>query len=77
MITSDQIRAARALLRWSAEELANKAQLGVATIRRIEADEGVPSSNARTLDILQKTLETAGVEFVGTPQDRPGVRKAR
>ncbi len=77
MITSDQIRAARALLRWSAEELANKAQLGVATIRRIEADEGVPSSNARTLDILQKTLETAGVEFVGTPQDRPGVRKSR
>jgi len=76
MITSDQIRAARALLRWSAEELANKAQLGVATIRRIEADEGVPSSNARTLDILQKTLETAGVEFVGTPQDRPGVRKS-
>ncbi len=75
MITSDQIRAARALLRWSAEELANKAQLGVATIRRIEADEGVPSSNARTLDILQKTLETAGVEFVGTPEDRPGVRK--
>lgn len=76
MITSDQIRAARALLRWSAEELANKAQLGVATIRRIEADEGVPSSNARTIDILQKTLETAGVEFVGTPQDRPGVRKS-
>jgi ribosome-binding protein aMBF1 (putative translation factor) len=76
MITSDQIRAARALLRWSAEELANKAQLGVATIRRIEADEGVPSSNARTLDILQKTLETAGVEFVGTPEDRPGVRKS-
>jgi len=74
MILSAQIRAARALLRWSALDLAEKSSVGVATIRRIELTDGIPSSNARTLDILLKTLEAAGIEFIGTPDDRPGVR---
>jgi len=74
MISSAQIRAARALLRWSALDLAEKSKVGVATIRRIELNDGIPSSNARTLDALLKTLELAGVEFIGTPEDAPGVR---
>ena len=74
MITSCQIRAARALINWSARELADKSGVGVATIRRMELADGVPSSNAQNLELIQKTLEGLGVEFVGSPEDRPGVR---
>jgi hypothetical protein len=35
---------------------------------------GVPSGNARSVEAIQLTLEEAGVEFIGTPDDRPGVR---
>ncbi len=74
MISSEQIRAARALIRWSALDLAQNTGIGVATIRRIEMADGIPSSNAKTLDQIQKTFEAAGIEFVGTPEDSPGVR---
>ena len=46
----------------------------MATIRRMELAEGIPSSNAQTLDIVKRALEAAGIEFIGTPDDRPGVR---
>ena len=75
MISSAQIRAARALLRWSAAELAEISGIGVATIRRLELVDGVPSSNARTLVALQQALEAAGIEFIGSPEDAPGVRR--
>ena len=74
MITSCQIRAARALVNWSARELAEKSGLGVATIRRMELADGVPSSNAQTLDLVRKVMESVGVEFIGSPEDGPGVR---
>ena len=74
MITSGQIRAARALLRWSSEELSSKSGIGSATIKRMEVMDGVPSGNVRTLLALKTALETAGVEFIGTPTDAPGVR---
>jgi len=48
--------------------------VGVATIKRIEAGSGIPASHARTLDEISRALVAAGVEFVGTPDDRPGVR---
>lgn len=74
MIISSQIRAARALLRWSAENLASNAGVGVATIRRLELTEGIPSSNAQTLNLIKKTFESAGIEFLGNPEDGAGVR---
>ena len=74
MIISDQIRAARALIRWSAADLASASGIGSATIKRMEVMEGVPSGNVKTLLALKAALESAGVEFVGTPDDRPGVR---
>ncbi len=74
MITSEQIRAARQLLRLTADQLATKSGVGVATIRRYELMTGVPSGNARSVEALQLALEEAGVEFIGTPDDRPGVR---
>ena len=46
----------------------------MATIKRFELMDGVPSGNVKTLFSLIKAFETAGIEFVGTPEDRPGVR---
>ncbi len=74
MITSEQIRAARQLIRVTADQLAKTSGVGVATIRRFELMTGVPSGNARLVESIQRALEEAGVEFVGTPDDRPGVR---
>jgi hypothetical protein len=73
-ITSAQIRAARALLRWSSQQLSEASGIGTATIKRMEVMEGVPSGNVRTLSAIQGALEKAGVEFVGSPVDAPGVR---
>lgn len=75
MISSDQIRAAKAILRWSGEELAQRAGVSLSTIRRVESSVGVPETqNMKTLVSIKKALEEGGVEFIGTPEDRPGVR---
>lgn len=74
MITSDQIRAARALLRWSGKELAEQTGLGFSTLMRLEVLEGVPGAQAKTLEAIQKAFEEAGVEFIGTPEEGAGVR---
>ena len=76
MLTVSQIRAARAMLRWTAQDLAEAAGVGITTIRRMDVMDGVPVVNVRTLMALKAALESAGVEFVGTPDDRPGVRLA-
>ena len=74
MITSGQIKAARSLLGWTARDLASKAGIGFSTMIRLEASEGVPSSNVKTLGAIQRALEESGIEFIGTPDDGPGVR---
>jgi hypothetical protein len=71
-ISSAQLRAARALLRWSALDLANASKVGVATIRRAEVAAGeIPITLANDA-ALRQALEAAGVEF--TNGERPGVR---
>ena len=72
MLTSDQIRAGRALVRWSARELAEKAGLSLPTIQRLEAAKGIPLTSVQTLLSVKAALERAGVEF--TNGDVPGVR---
>jgi len=74
LITSDQIRAARALLRWSGKDLAEKTGLGFSTLMRLEVLEGVPGAQAKTLETIQKIFEGAGIEFIGTPEEGAGVR---
>lgn len=75
MITGSQIRAARALLRWSAERLAEEAKLGVATIRRADAaDDAVPALTAANLETIQRVLESAGIQFVPENGGGAGVR---
>ena len=74
MISGAQIRAARALLDWSAAELANKASVGLATILRFENQNDIPNSKAGTLEKLKVTLESRGIVFVGDPEKSPGVQ---
>jgi transcriptional regulator with XRE-family HTH domain len=74
LITSDQIRAARALLRWSGKDLAERTGLGFSTLMRLEVLEGVPSAQAKTLEAIQRAFEEAGIEFIGTSEEGAGVR---
>lgn len=75
IITSDQVRAAKALLRWSGEHLAQKSGVSLSSIRRVESAESIPEGqNLKTLLSIKVALEEGGIEFVGTPEDRPGVR---
>jgi transcriptional regulator with XRE-family HTH domain len=76
MITGSQIRAARAALRWSVQELANKAGVSTQTIKRFEIAEGIPQSRTQTLLDVTSALEVGGIEFIGTSSDRPGLRIA-
>jgi ribosome-binding protein aMBF1 (putative translation factor) len=73
-LTSAQIRAARALLRWSAEDLARESALGVTTIRRAELAEGETSMTTANDSTVRRTLEAAGVEFIDGNGGGPGVR---
>ena len=73
-VTGDQIRAARGALNWSVRELAARSGVATATIVRYEAEIGVPKSRKKNLEILRQTLEAAGIEFIGSPDDRPGIR---
>ncbi len=74
MITSGQIRAARALLKWSADDLALFSKVGIATIRRFESQEGIPSGQVSIIEAVKTCFESRGIEFIGSPEDRPGVR---
>ena len=74
MITGAQIRAARAALNWSASKLAEASGVSQPTVQRFEQTDGIPPSRSSTLNEIKKTLESAGVEFVGTPDDGPGIR---
>ncbi len=71
-ITAAQLRAARALLRWTAEDLAEHSKLGVSTIRRAEAVDGPLPITVANAETIKRSLEAAGVEF--TNGDAPGVR---
>ena len=73
MISSQQIRAARAMLRMSVQDLSMLSGVGVATIKRLEAVDGLPPAHARTLESLRACLERAGIKFVGTIDNAPGV----
>jgi hypothetical protein len=73
-LTSAQIRAGRALLRWSAEDLARESTLGVTTIRRAELAEGKTSMTTANDSAVRRTLEAAGVEFIDENGGGPGVR---
>ena len=73
MVSSSQIKAARAMLGWSAIELANRSGIGSASIKRYEVKDGVPVANTKNLMSIRNALEEAGIEFTGDPLVNPGV----
>ena len=73
-LTSPQIRAARSLIRWSAEDLARHSALSVATIRRAELAEDETSMTTANDLAVRRALEAAGVEFIDENGGGPGVR---
>jgi hypothetical protein len=73
-LVSAQIRAARALLRWSAEDLARASAVGLTTIRRAELTDQQTSLTAANDLAVRRALEEAGVEFIIENGGGPGVR---
>jgi len=76
-LSSAQIRAARGLVRWSAEDLASASALGLATIRRAEGADSATSLTAANDLAVRRALEEAGVEFIDENGGGPGVRLRR
>lgn len=77
LLTSAQIRAARALIRWSADDLAKHSALSVATIRRAELTvESTAMTQANNIAV-RRALEEAGVKFIDENGGGAGVRLVR
>jgi transcriptional regulator with XRE-family HTH domain len=78
MIYPCQIRAARALIGMSQQELAQRSSVGLATIKRIEAVGSEITGTAKTLVKIQKALESAGIRFIEEADGAgPGLRLVR
>ena len=73
MISGRQIRAARALLGWSGQKLADKCGISLKTLRRYEPQNGVPAGSAKVLESIESVLEGHGIVFTGDPVKDPGV----
>jgi hypothetical protein len=73
-LSSSQIRAARALIRWSANDLARASSLGLNTIKRAELAEDKTSLTVANDLAVRRVLEAAGVEFIDGNGGGPGVR---
>jgi transcriptional regulator with XRE-family HTH domain len=72
-MTPSQCRAARGLLNWTQDEMASAARLSVVTVRNFENEKSTPQR--ASLDVIQRALEAAGIEF--TNGEQPGVRLAK
>jgi predicted transcriptional regulator len=72
VITSEQVRAARALIRWEQRDLAETSKVSLPSIKRLETAPGPLSAQPRTIDAIRTALEAAGIEFTNGGQ--PGVR---
>ncbi|GHD20781.1 multiprotein-bridging factor 1 family protein [Tianweitania populi] len=73
-LTSDQVRAARALLQWDQKKLAEKSGVSLATIKRLEPVSGPIKANRVTIAALKRCLQEAGIEFIDENGGGVGVR---
>ena len=69
-----QIKAARALLAWTQEQLGQASGISVPTIKRLESRDGPIGGRGETAGKIQAALETAGIDFIDENGDGPGVR---
>lgn len=68
-MSPEQCRAARAWLDWTIAELAERAHVGISTIRSFEGAERTPIQN--NLDAIRRALEEEGIIFTFTPKGDP------
>jgi ribosome-binding protein aMBF1 (putative translation factor) len=73
-LSSELIRAARALLRWDQTDLASASEVSISTVKRLESQPGKLLANRVTVAALKRALEDAGVEFIDPNGGGPGVR---
>jgi ribosome-binding protein aMBF1 (putative translation factor) len=73
-VAAFQIRAARAVLGWSAEDLARKSSVSLRTIRRAELADIHTNMTVPNEQAIRRALEAAGVEFIDENGGGPGVR---
>jgi hypothetical protein len=73
-ISSAQMRAARALIRWTAVDLARASKVGVATIRRAEVVDGEIPVTLANEAAIRHALENAGIDFIDDNGGGEGVR---
>ena len=74
MLNGAQIKMARAALNWSVSELAANSSVSISTIKRMENEKGEFNTTAANIKLIRETLEAAGVEFIGSEGEGPGVR---
>ena len=67
-----QCRAARSLLRWTQEDLASRAEVGIVSVRQFESEAVQP--RRATLSAMRRALEAAGIMFIEQNGGGPGVR---
>ena len=72
MLTPAQCRAARGLIKWTQDDLAHQAEVGVVTIRNFE--NGHVATHKGSLLLIRNAFEKAGVEFIDANGGGPGVR---
>jgi transcriptional regulator with XRE-family HTH domain len=70
-MTSEQVRAARMMLRWEQKDLAAMSGVSLPTIKRIETRPGRLSAALETIAALRMAFEDRGIEFING--DKPGV----
>jgi hypothetical protein len=58
----------------TATRLAELSGVAYTTVVRMESSNSIPSGQVKTLDAVQKVLEEAGIEFIGSPDEGAGVR---
>lgn len=73
-LTGAQIRAARGMLALSVKDLADKANISPTTIRRYEQIDGTINSSEPALEIIERVLTQAGIEFIFPELGKPGIR---
>ena len=73
-VSIEQIKAARALLRWSQVDLAGKSGISIPTIKRLESVSGEIGGRSETATAIRAALEAAGIEFIAENGGGAGVR---
>jgi transcriptional regulator with XRE-family HTH domain len=74
MLTVEQLKMARSALGWSIQKLAETSFVSARTIKRIESEGLIEKVTPANIRLLRETLEAAGIEFIGAPENGPGVR---